>query len=322
MARRLWRRGGITKDMPAFADSLTHVIADDGVFFALACVATEAVSEASRRHDCGPLAAIALGRALAGAALLAALLKDGQYVQLKFEGNGPLGKVIAEAGYDGWLRGYVAEPRADAPLVAGRLSVAQGLGRAGFLSVKKFIGLPQAYHGMVQLCTSEIGEDIAWYLLQSEQKPSYIAVSALALPNGQVPAAGLLIQPLPGVDETALADIEKALAVLPPLSALLTEKATSEVIAAKLCQHISHHVTAIRPLRYKCGCTVEKTRAALATLGAAQLREILVGEESVGVRCEFCRKSYLFSARELRQLIDAASADRPSSRACTCQVIR
>lgn len=298
--------------MPAFADSLSHVIADDDDFFAVACVTTVAVSEASRRHDCGPLAAIALGRALTGAALLAALLKDGQYVQLKFEGNGPLGKVIAEAGYDGWLRGYVAEPHAEAPLVAGCLSVAEGLGRAGFLTVKKFIGLPQAYQGMVQLHTSEIGEDIAWYLLQSEQKPSYIAVSARALQNGQVPAAGLLIQPLPGASETSLTVIEKALANLPPLSDFLAVNTTSEAIAAALCQSIAHHTTANRQLRYECSCGLKKMRAALATLGPTQLQEILVEAGSAEVCCEFCRQTYLFSASELRQLIDAADASQLS----------
>jgi molecular chaperone Hsp33 len=283
-------------------------MADDGGFFALACVATEAVSEACRRHDCGPLAAVALGRALTGAALLAALLKDGQHVQLKFEGNGPLGKIIAEAGYDGWLRGYVAEPHAEAPLVDGRLRVAAGLGRAGFLTVKKFIGLPQAYQGMVQLRTSEIGEDIAWYLLESEQKPSYIVLSALALPNGRIPAAGLLVQPLPGADETSLAAIENALATLPPLSALLVAGTTSQAILAKLCENIAHHVTASRPLHYQCGCTLEKMRAALLTLGAAELQEILVEEGGAEVHCEFCRKSYLFREEELRQLIDTARA--------------
>jgi len=289
-------------------DSLTRVLADDGGFFALACVAEGAVSEACCHHDCGPLAAIALGRALTGAALLAALLKDGQHVQLKFEGNGPLAKIIAEAGYDGWLRGYVAKPHAEAPLAAGRISVAQGLGRAGFLSVKKFIGLPQAYQGMVQLRTSEIGEDIAWYLLESEQTPSYIAVTALAVPDGRVPAAGLLVQPLPGAAETSLAAIERALAALPPLSSLVKEDTDSEAILTRLCQGIAHHVTASRPLRYQCGCTVEKMRAALSTLGAAQLQEILAKEGRAEVRCEFCRQSYLFSATELRQLIETVKA--------------
>jgi molecular chaperone Hsp33 len=287
------------------ADSLTRIMADDGGFFALACVTGSAVTEACRRHDCGPLAAIALGRALTGAALLAALLKDGQHVQLKFEGNGPLAKIIAEAGYDGWLRGYVAEPHAEAPLEAGRLSVAQGLGRAGFLTVKKFIGLPQAYQGMVQLRTSEIGEDIAWYLLESEQTPSYIAVTALAVADGRVPAAGLLIQPLPGAGETSLAAIERALTTLPPLSSLLAEDATSQAILARLCQDIPHHLTASRPLHYECGCTVEKMRAALVTLGTAQLQEMLAAEGRAEVTCEFCRRRYLFSAAELRQLIDA-----------------
>ncbi|MDR3088297.1 MAG: Hsp33 family molecular chaperone HslO [Desulfobulbaceae bacterium] len=293
-------------------DSLTRILADDGGFFALACVVSASVSEACRRHDCGPLAAIALGRAISGAALLAALLKDGQHVQLKFEGNGPLGKIIAEAGYDGWLRGYVANPQAEAPLVDGRLSVAMGLGRAGFLTVKKFIGLPQAYQGIAQLRTSEIGEDIAWYLLESEQKPSYIALSALALPDRQVLASGLLVQPLPGAAESTLAAIEKALAAMPPLSDLLKNDADSQTIAARLGANIAHHQTAAWPLCYECGCSPEKMRAALLTLGATQIRELLVEERGAEARCEFCRQCYQFSEEELRTLLAAIEASAPS----------
>ena len=61
---------------------------------------------------------------------------------------------------------------------------------------------------MVQLRTSEIGEDIAWYLLEAEQDPSCITINAMAISNGQVTVAGLLIQPLPGAGEAALAVIE------------------------------------------------------------------------------------------------------------------
>ncbi len=76
------------------ADILERVISESGRFFGIACNTTALVSRACKMHDVGPLAAVALGRALTGAALLAALLKDGQSLQLKFEGNGPLRKII------------------------------------------------------------------------------------------------------------------------------------------------------------------------------------------------------------------------------------
>ena len=69
-------------------DSLERVISKSGDLLGIACNTTALVTKACKMHDVGPLAAVALGRALTGAALLAALLKDGQSLQLKFEGTG------------------------------------------------------------------------------------------------------------------------------------------------------------------------------------------------------------------------------------------
>jgi molecular chaperone Hsp33 len=68
-------------------DIIERVISTKGDFFGVACNTTALVSEACRRHDVGPLAGAALGRALTGNALLAALLKDDQSVLVKYEGN-------------------------------------------------------------------------------------------------------------------------------------------------------------------------------------------------------------------------------------------
>lgn len=46
------------------------------------------------------------------------------------------------------------------------------LGKAGFLTVTKDLGLKEPYSGTVQLASSEIGEDLAYYLTDSEQIPS------------------------------------------------------------------------------------------------------------------------------------------------------
>ena len=74
-----------------------RIITKSGTFRALACVTTDLVSEACRRHGTRPTASAALGRALTGGALFGALLKTGQRVALRFEGNGPLKKIMVEA---------------------------------------------------------------------------------------------------------------------------------------------------------------------------------------------------------------------------------
>lgn len=285
-------------------DTIERVISESGDFFGVACNTTDLVTEACRRHDVGPLAAAALGRALTGAALLAALLKDNQSVLLKFEGNGPLKKIITEAGYDGWVRGYVANPHADVPLKNGSIDVATGLGRAGFLTVVKDIGHNQKYPGTIQLYTSEIGEDIAYYLSQSEQTPSAIALAIHLEKDGTIGVSGgFLIQSLPPADETLLEHLEKEIAAMPPLSQLLLEGKRPAEILSQLFKKVPHRTIGTRKLTYACSCNKAKMEGALFLLGQEDIQQLLEQEDSTEVRCEFCRQNYRFGKNELEKIL-------------------
>jgi len=286
-------------------DTIERVISESGNFFGIACNTTGLVTEACKRHDTGPLGAAALGRALTGAALLAALLKDTQSVFLKFEGNGPLKKIITEAGYDGWVRGYVANPHANVPLNDGRIDVAAGLGKAGFLTVVKDIGHNQKYPGTIQLYTSEIGEDLAFYLSQSEQTPSAIALAIHLEQDGSIRAAGgFLIQSLPPADEILLSKLEKEMAAMPPLSQLLLDGKSPAEILSLLFKKVPHKKIGQRELTYSCSCSRTKMEGALFSLGEKDIRQLLEKEDGAEVRCEFCRQSYRFGKDELSKLLE------------------
>src|SRR3989440_6668127 len=94
-------------------DRLIQGMAEGGDFRIIAAQTTNTVETARSLLDLSPVAADALGRALTGSILLARLLaKDvkHQYVTLRFEGDGPLGAVIAEANVAGGARGFVQKP--------------------------------------------------------------------------------------------------------------------------------------------------------------------------------------------------------------------
>lgn len=212
-------------------DSLERAIATSGNIFGIAANTTHLVNEAIQRHDLGPTAAAALGRALTGSILLAALLKDDQSIHLTFEGNGPLGKIVAEAGSEGWCRGYVAKPHAEVALKDGAIDVAGGLGLAGFLRVVKDIGMKEKYTGLVQLFTSEIGDDIAYYLTESEQTPSAVGLGVHLQPDGTAYSGGFLIQSLPPADETIIRDLEEKISATHSITDLFREGATLDIFS-------------------------------------------------------------------------------------------
>ncbi|CAG35289.1 Hsp33 family molecular chaperone HslO [Desulfotalea psychrophila] len=287
------------------SDILTRVISENGKTFGIACDTTALVNEACRKHDVGPLAAVALGRALTGSILMGALLKGDQYLQLKFEGNGPLGKIITEASPDGWCRGYIANPHAELPLLNGRLDVAGGVGHAGLLSVTKDIGMKQKYQGTSHLVSSEIGEDIAYYLTTSEQVPSAVGLGIQLNPNGTIDAAGgFLIQSLPPADEELIASMEEVIANLPSISSMILDGQSPRQMLDKLFGAIPHKETGNSKLKYQCSCSREKMENALISLGAADLASLLTERGEAEVLCEFCRQNYHFAGKDLQEIID------------------
>ena len=69
---------------------------------------TPVVEEARQRHDLSPIAAVALGRAMAGATLLLRLsARASRRLTLTVAGDGPIGKIVAEVDSEGNLRGLV-----------------------------------------------------------------------------------------------------------------------------------------------------------------------------------------------------------------------
>ena len=295
-------------------DYLVRIITETENVRALACVTTDLAEEARRRHGAWPTASAALGRALTGAALMGALLKTGQRVALRFEGNGPLKKILVEADSNGAVRGCVGAPEVHLETPEGKLDVGNALGKAGFLTVTKDLGMKEPYHGMVQLISSEIAEDLALYLTESEQTPSAVGLGVFVEPENRVSAAGgLLVQALPGADgappDRPLAHIEGP----PPPTTLLRQGKTPEQLLEELFKGIPFKTLEKRALAFRCGCSREKIERAVLSLGAAEIDDMIQRDGGAEVTCEFCRQVWRLDRDDLERLKAAAVLEASSS---------
>jgi molecular chaperone Hsp33 len=284
-------------------DTLVRAVARDSNLRGLACTATDLVRHACLRQGTSPTASVALGRALSGGALLGALLKGDQRVALKLEGNGPLGKVLVEARSDGSVCGYAGNPSADLPPREGRFDVAGLLGRAGLLTVNKDLLLREPYSGTVQLHTSEIAEDLAYYLTESEQIPSAVGLGVrLDEDLGVAAAGGFLIQALAPADDTAVAGVADRIQALPPLADILGPGKTPDDILAFLFGDIPYDVVGRHTLAFRCGCSRERMERALAALGRNEILALASEMKGALIQCEFCGESHQFGLEELERL--------------------
>ncbi len=286
------------------ADQIVRALCLSGGIRVLACTAGSLAREICTLQQASATASIALSRGLAGGALMGALLKTGQRTALKFEGNGPLRKMIIEADSDGAVRGCIGNPAADLEALNGKWNVAGLIGKAGFLTVSKDLGAGgQPYQGVVQLVSSEVGEDLAYYLADSEQTPSAVGLGATLGEDGQVATCGgFLVQALPKADAGEIEKIMARIAALPALSDLIETGGAAAVIG-ELFGDIPYTILESHDIFFRCGCGLEKVEQALLTLGSEELQDMQSQENGAEVTCEFCRKAYHLDSSELDKLI-------------------
>jgi molecular chaperone Hsp33 len=155
----------------------------------------------------------------------------------------------------------------------------------------------------VQLCSSEIAEDLAYYLTTSEQIPSSVGLGVTLAPDGSVAAAGgFLVQAMPGADDTLIPLLDLRLATLPPVSTLLREGVAPAAILDHLFAEIPYSVKGETELVFRCGCSRRQVRRVLLALGREELQQLAARAETTTVTCEFCKEPYAFAPAELKRL--------------------
>src|SRR5882724_276823 len=260
---------------------------------------TGVVEEARGRLDLSPVAAAALGRCLAGASLLLRLAaKTPTRLVLEIRGDGPLGRVIAEADQEGNLRGMVGDPHVDVPPTpAGKLAVGRAVGK-GLLRVLREHAGGGSYHSQVELVSGEIGEDVAHYLEQSEQSRSAVLLGVLAKPFGIAAAGGMIVEVLPGAPEDTVARLEQNIAGTPGVSHLVEVGGSGHVIETLLAG-FDREVRETRPLRYRCRCSRERLLHHLVLLPADDREHLRSASSTIEADCVFCGSRYVYTPEEL-----------------------
>ena len=280
-------------------DILTKGTAEGVRIYAL-CT-TNLVQEAATRHHTSHLASAALGRAMNGALLLAATMKDNERIALRLKGDGPIGEVVADA--EGThVRGYVGDPDVFLPLKNGKLDVGGAIG-SGNIIVTRYLQNAEPFTGYAELVDGEIASDLTNYLYTSEQTPSSVALGVLVNKEGQVIASGgYFIQAMPGCAEETLAQLEENISLTPYVTQLLELGYTPEKMIETIARGLDVTIQESIELSYKCRGSREKILGALATLGQEDISAMSQDEETE-VHCQFCNETYKFSGEEIARLL-------------------
>jgi molecular chaperone Hsp33 len=292
------------------ADQLVRATAADGGIRAVGVITTNLTEEAKQRHKLSYVATAALGRTMAAGLLLASSMKRAESrVNIRIKGDGPIGGILVDAGVDGTVRGYVDTPDIELPPnPQGKLDVSGAVGQAGYIYVIRDMGYGYPYSSTVEIVSGEIGEDIAHYLVSSEQTNSALVLGVFVGAEGVTASGGLLIQIMPKAsgNEELLQTLESRIAPLAVagFTPLLQQgKSLSQIFEQLLGDMGLEILPETQILRFHCSCSFERVLGALKMLGEAELEDMIAKDDGAEATCHFCGEVYQASSAQLQELI-------------------
>lgn len=250
---------------------------------------TRLVNDAITIHNTAKSASELLGGLLTGGAYIATSLKNADAgVSLTVKAKDGDGAVSVSCDSALHVRGYV-DGTCTQTLVGGSLTV-----------VKETEGA-MPFVGTCEIANDDISDIFATYFQQSEQIPTAVALTVDIGADGNCLAAGgVIIQLLPDADDDAVDRAGEAFESFKNCGNALFQLGADGVFK-QFFAHLSDGESYELYPEYKCNCSERKIISVLASVGKAELLNIIEEQGVVSVHCHYCNKDYVFDREQIEK---------------------
>ncbi len=286
-------------------DKVVRAISKDKTIRIAIVKNTNTAKEAQERHNLDFVSATLLSRAMAGATLISSFMKGEERIVIQLQGNGPISDIYAEAMHLGEVRGYV-EHRADIE-VEQMKSLKDAIG-IGLLSVSKIqFDKKDPVKGIVPITKGDVSSDIVYYFTQSEQIPTAMILDVSLSDNGLIQqSGGIVVQAMPGADESTLNLLEQHLLKIDNLCQYFSDEMMPDDILAKVIP-IEYEIVSTKQTDFFCRCNKDLFKNRLLTLGVEELKDMREKGQNELI-CRFCNEHYIIEDLDFEELILTAQA--------------
>ncbi|CAM3023967.1 Hsp33 family molecular chaperone HslO [Vibrio mytili] len=241
-----------------------------------------------------------LGELLVSTTLLTATLKFEGSITIQLQGDGPVSLAVINGDNKQQIRG-VARWEGD---IANDATLHDMMGKGHLvITIEPKVG--ERYQGVVGLDGDNLTEVIEGYFANSEQLKTRLWIRTGEY-QGKPHAAGMLIQVIP--DGTGSADDFEH---LEQLTDTVKDEELFSLEANELLYRLYNQdkvrLYEPQPVTFHCGCSRERSGAAIITVDKTEIYDILAEVGSVSLHCDYCGTTYSFDESEVTALYTQAS---------------
>jgi molecular chaperone Hsp33 len=264
---------------------------------------TATMNEIGKFHNAQGFALKLLAENSIASIFLSASLKFPGTVSLTTRFSGEITHIQSDSTPQGLVRAMIPQPELQAVGGNEPALLPQSV------SVIKLNELGKRVHeSIIEAPSVSMGQNLATYLLQSEQIRSAVGIEAAF--NNEDPskldyAAGFYIEAFPDLEDKDINLIEVIVQNLPKFKDMNTPEGfdLDELLDQLRGPYDIDIVKEIDPKPF-CPCSKERTVATLATLKTADLEDLMKEGKDLEVVCDFCRTKYTITVDDLQTIID------------------
>lgn len=242
-----------------------------------------------------------LGELLVSTTLLTATLKFEGSITMQLQGDGPVSLAVINGDHDQKIRG-IARWEGD---IADDASLHDMMGK-GYLVITIDPKNGERYQGVVGLEGENLAQVIEGYFANSEQLKTRLWIRT-GEQDGKAHAAGMLLQVMP--DGTGSPDdfehLEQLTDTVKDVE-LFTLDAND--LLYRLYNQDKVQLFTPQPVEFFCGCSRERSGAAIITVSQEEIYDIIATEGAVSLHCDYCGTTYAFDEADVKELYKSASS--------------
>jgi len=271
-------------------DQLNRYIFDEAHVRGELVQANKTYQEIVTNHNYPAAINLLMGELLVATSMLTALLKFEGSIAVQLQGEGPVSLVVVNGDDQQQLRGVA---RVHGAVTTSKLTE---IFTKGYMAITITPKQGERYQGIVALDKDTLSECLEAYFEQSEQLKTHFW-----LRSDSENAAGMMIQALP--DDS---DNDDAYHNLRQLTDTIKAQELFSLDATTILTRLYHQeeVRIFEPqdLSYRCGCSKERSGAAIVSVGRAEAESIIEEQGQISMHCDYCDTQYLFFANDVATL--------------------